>query len=377
MDLTDAQITWLQRNRSMSGNSSAPQAGSSSSADAASGQNSGPAATPGKQFQATNDATIKQLRTAAGRIVDAGPALDARNRLSAALTKLDAAITADDVAGAQAALADAQKEAVTVNAAPDPAMEPVKPGAHPDEVLDDRTDDEKKAGTPEFAVTDIHQEQVGDCYLLSSVGEIAKIRPDILQKMIKDNGNGTYTVTFHEQKSGLSYVWGKVTGDTFKEVQVTVDGNFAPNVANSGPADDVVAGKKEIWVQVVEKAYAKYHGGYDKIQGGDPANALQELTGKEATSVGTGSVSLKDLQDDVAAKKPIVMSTPDRDEGKKGKMPFKMHSNHAYMVDHIEAGPDGKARVFLRNPWGHDDPDPIPFDQLGTVIGTVSVGGSL
>jgi hypothetical protein len=295
--------------------------------------------------------------------------------MAAAVAKLDAAIAANDTAAAQAALIEAQALAPAVLAGPDPAMDPVTPGPHPDEVLHDSTAGEKGAHTPDIAVTDIHQEQIGDCYLLSSVGEIARIDPSVINKMVKDNGNGTYTVTLHQHKTGLGYYWGKMFGSEFEDVQVTVDGNFAAGTANSGYGDDVVGGKREIWVQVIEKAYAKLHGGYDKIQGGDPSKAMEELTGKQAVTVGTSSVSLADLQADIAAKKPVVMSTPG--ESKKDPMPFKMHANHAYMVEEVVAAPNGQMMVRLRNPWGHDNPDPIPFDQLGKVIGSVSVGGSL
>ena len=334
-----------------------------------------PAAPPGPTLPDTNSAEVKALRTTSMRILDPGPAMDARTRMAAALAQMDQAIAAKDPDAAQKALAAAKAESAAVLAGPDPAMNPVKPGEQPNETLYGSTDAEKASKTSDVAVTDIHQQQIGDCYLLSSVGEIAKIDPSIIKKMVKDNKDGTYTVTLHQHKTGAGYYWGKLFGDEFEEVPVTVDGNFAGGTANSQPGDDKVGSQKEIWVQVVEKAYAKLHGGYDKIQGGDPSAAMETLTGKEATTVGTSKVSLDDLKKDIASKKPVVMSTPG--DSKKGEMPFKMHANHAYMVKEILTGPDGKVMVQLRNPWGHDDPEPIPFDQLGKVISDVSVGSSL
>ena len=35
----------------------------------------------------------------------------------------------------------------------------------------------------------------------------------------------------------------------------------------------------ELWVLLLEKAYAKMHGDYFTIEGGDPAIALRDLTG--------------------------------------------------------------------------------------------------
>ena len=50
--------------------------------------------------------------------------------------------------------------------------------------------------------------------------------------------------------------------------------------------DDVTAkgcvaepAKNEYWVPLIQKAYAKFHGNYDMLTGGDPINGLYNLTG--------------------------------------------------------------------------------------------------
>jgi len=43
----------------------------------------------------------------------------------------------------------------------------------------------------------------------------------VIKKMIKDNGNGTYTVTLHKQDDGAGNLWGLFSHD-YKEVKVTV-----------------------------------------------------------------------------------------------------------------------------------------------------------
>src|SRR5690606_36561200 len=47
---------------------------------------------------------------------------------------------------------------------------------------------------------DVSQGQLGDCYFIASLAAIARQNPDLIREMIRDNGDGTYTITFHEQK---------------------------------------------------------------------------------------------------------------------------------------------------------------------------------
>lgn len=60
-------------------------------------------------------------------------------------------------------------------------------------------------------------------------------------------------------------------------VQVVLDDLFP-----CGPANNLLFSRSngnELWVLLLEKAYAKVYGRYDKIVGGIAAFALRELTG--------------------------------------------------------------------------------------------------
>ena len=91
--------------------------------------------------------------------------------------------------------------------------------------------------------------------MLSSVGEIAKLKPDVIKKMIKDNGDGTYTVTQHQQDDGIGNAWGLFSHD-YKEVQVKVTADVPAASVNRGAGQSEQDGKKEIWPLLLEKAYA-------------------------------------------------------------------------------------------------------------------------
>jgi Calpain family cysteine protease len=273
---------------------------------------------------------------------------------------------------------------------PDASMEDPEPTKRTDEVLYGT----ETGDTAEITDEDIHQGRLGDCYLLSSIGEIARINPSVIENMIKDNGDGTYTVTFHKRRGasgvliaglfGVAGVLYEAVKGQFETVTETVDGNFPKGTGNNkGSANqyggqDMVGSKAEIWVQVIEKAYAKLHGGYAEIGGGGWANdALEELTGQEAEQDTVGKVTLADLQAAFQAGKPIVMNTPD-----KPSLPYNLVGDHAYMLENLEVH-GTTATVTLRNPWGYNPPSTnnpfvkIPFDKLSSGIDSIDIGGSL
>jgi hypothetical protein len=52
--------------------------------------------------------------------------------------------------------------------------------------------------------SDVKQGALGDCYLLAALAAVAKTNPALIERMISDNGDGTYNVTIYEDKGAGS-----------------------------------------------------------------------------------------------------------------------------------------------------------------------------
>ncbi len=216
------------------------------------------------------------------------------------------------------------------------------------------------------SVNDIHQGQIGDCFLLSAIGEIALYNPAAISKMIHVNANGSETVSLFTDTHGRVPGFGATS---FLASSQTVTNVFPNNAVDNGATQDVVGNQKEIWPAVIEKAYAQANGGYGGIQnGGNPCIALQELTGVTATWQSPASLTLAALLKDIAAGDLIVMDT-----GNSSRLPFNLVGNHAYMFEGLQTV-GGASCVKLGNPWGVDQPSLIPMSQLANAVVEVDIG---
>jgi hypothetical protein len=212
--------------------------------------------------------------------------------------------------------------------------------------------------TGPISVTDINQGQLGDCFLLSSIGEEALFHPSAITNMIHNNGNGTETVTLYTDNKGRMPTFSTTS---FKTTTVTINNVFSTESVNSGAQQDVVGNQKEIWPQVLEKAVATLDGGYNAIAyGGTPLVAMEELTGQAASYMSPTSLTLATLQKYVAAADLIVMDTSSR-----SGLPYGLVNDHAYMFDKL-TGTGSSAAVQLLNPWGFDQPAAIPLTRLAS-----------
>ena len=220
--------------------------------------------------------------------------------------------------------------------------------------------------TAPISIDDIHQGMLGDCFLLSVIGELALTHPSTISNMIHLNPDGTETVTIYGAHSATTPF---LLQSRYDPHSVTITNLFPANAVNSGATQDAVGNQKEIWPQVLEKAVAMFSGGYATINyGGLPAVAMAELTGHAPLRFSAGSVSADMLASFSAAHDLIVFDTPIS-----AKLPGNLVSNHAYMFEGL-VGTGAAASVQLGNPWGYDQPALIPVSQLGRAFSEIDIG---
>jgi LysM repeat protein len=204
---------------------------------------------------------------------------------------------------------------------------------------------------------DVQQGQAGDCYFLSALSGLAKTHPEVIQNAIKQNADGSYTATFYQidykpkdpKNPDGEYV------PVSKPVHVKIDGDL-PMSWGTYPLYAQGETKNELWAPLLEKAYAKWKGGYDAIgNGGWPDQALTDLTGKPGHSqvlqARRPANLAKFLENRLAGGGTMCASTKsDKEEKGTGII-----GNHAYTVLGVTEQ-DGKTMVQLRNPWGMSEP---------------------
>jgi hypothetical protein len=223
---------------------------------------------------------------------------------------------------------------------------------------------------------DVAQGAIGDCYLMAGLMAAAHQNPALLQNLIRDNGDGTYTVTLYEQR-----MWAGIfpTGE-YEAVEVTVTADFpVGEVTRDGVTyqvtphanyGDEAGGQTEVWAALIEKAYAERHGGYGEIVGGWPSDAMTALTGMPSTTHGASSLSLEALGE--MMDNGYMMSISTRQDGFLGwgfggASEFYVEQgfvgSHAYTITavDVEAG-----TVTLQNPWGwNGEGIVVPYEELG------------
>lgn len=201
---------------------------------------------------------------------------------------------------------------------------------------------------------DVQQGQIGDCYFPASMAAIAKANPDFITNLIKDNGDGTYTVNF-KQKDWAS--------GRFKDVPIKVDGDLYVR-SYGGPLYGRSAGsgeptKMELWFPLVEKAYAQWKGSYDTIgNGGHMSDVFEDCLGVDTGYMSIGSGNKDRLWDTIVksvdGKKPIGAGTYGEDQEAKYTN-TGVYADHAYSILGYEKV--GTERyVVMRNPWGESEP---------------------
>lgn len=202
--------------------------------------------------------------------------------------------------------------------------------------------------------TDMHQGYLGDCYLISSLGAIAKSVPTAIQNMFIDNGDGTWTVRLYANGTA-DYV----TVDRM----LPTDSSGRLVFSNAGVLAS--AASNELWMALAEKAYAQWNetrkegrdgkNNYASIEGGWMATVDAQVLGRAAASYALSSSNDNQaLIQAVTANKAVTIGT----NGSPGN---GLYGSHAYAVIGYDAA---TGKFTLYNPWGSNQPGPLTWAQL-------------
>jgi hypothetical protein len=159
------------------------------------------------------------------------------------------------------------------------------------------------SGNPDVSgdLTNIKQGDAGDCYFLAALMTVASRAPAAVLNMVHDNGDGTYTISFHSKYDGVS-----------NPVTVTVNGDLP--YRRGKPFENGIEnidGKNVSWAAIIEKGWAAANGNrYSGIDGTDLSNArdhdvhnaLYAITGEVGVDRNPGGpmtgVSFEQMQQD-------------------------------------------------------------------------------
>lgn len=212
------------------------------------------------------------------------------------------------------------------------------------------SDDPLSSITPDA----INQGPLGDCYLEAALASIAATEPELIRDMIKENGDGTFTVTFN--------------GD--RDNPVTVKGPTEAEMVNFNNSENHGS-----WANVIEKAFGEYsrqsvtrrsianHAitgvGHTPTEGADGGemmlgSAMSLLTGRERdvnslrlTWESTLRSKMSDAFADGDNRGPVIASIMNWTWNAKNS--DGLTDGHAYAVTNFDKATD---TVTVMNPYG-------------------------
>lgn len=188
-----------------------------------------------------------------------------------------------------------------------------------------------------FSSDDIIQGVLGDCYLLSAVSAFSEF-PGRVQRLFlltEKNAAGCYAVRLHI--SGMP-------------MEIVLDDYFA--VESDGQLLFAGSMHGELWAMLIEKAWAKIHGGYAAIEGGDAREPLNALTGAPVDFYKHNEMNVEKLWRVVseADNANYVMCTGATADSQ------GIVRSHAYtLINAYELKDKNTRLVQIRNPWGYGE----------------------
>ena len=229
----------------------------------------------------------------------------------------------------------------------------------------------KLAENPRFFVDgasrfDIRQGLLGNCWVLASLANLT-LNKKLFQKVVPPNQSfdkEEYTGIFHFQFWYYGE-WVDVVVDDYlpvKDVGILGKKKFV-YLQNSESNIEYLNEYNEFWAALLEKAYAKLHGSYQKIDFGFTSDSMEDFSGglserymltKDSSPIETFNILKKAYE----KGSMICISTPGYEEK---KLPSGLVLGHAYTITkvlqiQIEKGPYSGIHnlIRIRNPYGNE-----------------------
>lgn len=222
--------------------------------------------------------------------------------------------------------------------------------------------------TPSYLDED--QGNLGDCYLIASLGAIADTAPAAIQNMIVDNGVDaqtgmhTWTVRFYDN--------GKADYVTVNN-QLPVSGGLLI-FEGDGYGTNNPPG---LWIALIEKAYAEWNetgregrngtNSYAGLEDGWMSVVDAQVLGHKASTYGlSSSTDLQALISGMTNKEAVTISTDDSNNSD-DSLSYGLYGSHCYTVIgySYNATNPSKSTFTLYNPWGTNQPtQPLTWTQL-------------
>jgi len=185
---------------------------------------------------------------------------------------------------------------------------------------------------------DIDQGELGDCWILSSIAALSE-HPDRIARIVvtkRVNQVGVYQVELC-----INGLWQRITLD-----------EYFPCYPQGGPKYTKTTGG-ELYVGLLEKAFAKIYGSYEATIEGDSGNGMTTLTGCPVQTLRFKDLSEEKLWEHLmeGAAKEEDLITVSTSLPKSKLAGSGLITNHSYTI--LDASEYGSQRLLeIRNPWG-------------------------
>lgn len=219
----------------------------------------------------------------------------------------------------------------------------------------------------EIGPSDINQGRLEDCYFLSALSVLAEgphgtRRVERLLTTLELNAGGVYGARFFKRGFPVEVVVDDFVPCYYAKTSTAAATTTVAQQALMPRPVFSLSKTGELWPLILEKAYAKLHGSYQRIEAGAMSEALEDLTGAPTQLLSAQKLHVEELwarmQD--AQARGFVMCAGTFGNAAKLRA-VGLVPDHAYGVLGVQEhkGPQedhhGVRLVKMRNPWGNGE----------------------